>query len=69
MRPMGLGGLAWKMLAETAPDGHLAVRIVGAMLRGYMTGLGFAVFVLVSFLVPVPILTWLDRGRRQPGSE
>jgi hypothetical protein len=32
-----------------------------------MTEAGLAVFVLVGFLLPVPILTWLDRSvtRRQ----
>jgi hypothetical protein len=29
-----------------------------------MTPTGFAVFVLIGFLVPVPILVWLDRPRR-----
>jgi hypothetical protein len=33
-----------------------------------MTETGFAVFVLVMFLVPVPILAWLDRGKRPSGS-
>ncbi len=28
-----------------------------------MTPLGLALFVLISFLVPVPILAWLDRPR------
>jgi len=28
-----------------------------------MTEAGLAIFVLVSFLLPVPILSWLDRGR------
>jgi NADPH:quinone reductase-like Zn-dependent oxidoreductase len=36
-------------------------------MRGGMTEAGLAVFVLVGFLLPVPILTWLDRSvtRRQ----
>jgi hypothetical protein len=29
-----------------------------------MTPTGFAVFVLIGFLAPVPILVWLDRPRR-----
>lgn len=29
-----------------------------------MSPLGFAVFVLAAFLVPVPLLAWLDRPRR-----
>ena len=28
-----------------------------------MTPSGLAIFVLVSFLLPVPILAWLDRPR------
>jgi hypothetical protein len=31
------------------------------MLGATMTEAGLAVFVLVGFLLPVPILTWLDR--------
>ena len=31
-----------------------------------MTSTGFAIFVLVGFLLPVPILAWLDRPRRGP---
>ena len=30
---------------------------------------GFAVFVLVAFLAPVPILAWLDRSRLNQDSE
>jgi len=30
-----------------------------------MTSSGLAFFVLVSFLLPVPILTWLDRPRNK----
>ena len=26
-----------------------------------MTDMGFAIFALVSFLIPIPILSWLDR--------
>jgi hypothetical protein len=29
-----------------------------------MTPVGLAVFVFLAFLVPVPILAWLDRPRR-----
>ncbi len=29
-----------------------------------MTETGFAILALVSFLLPVPILAWLDRPRR-----
>jgi hypothetical protein len=36
---------------------------------GTVTQTGLAVFVIVLFLVPVPILAWLDRGDRRPGSE
>ncbi len=28
-----------------------------------MTATGFAIFALVGFLVPIPILAWLDRPR------
>ena len=35
----------------------------GATVR-CMTEAGFAVFALVAFLLPVPILAWLDRPRR-----
>jgi hypothetical protein len=31
-----------------------------------MTPVGLAVFVVLAFLVPVPILAWLDRPRRPP---
>jgi len=30
-----------------------------------MSSAGLAVFVLAAFLIPVPILTWLDRPRRE----
>jgi hypothetical protein len=29
-----------------------------------MSTTGFAIFCLVGFLVPVPLLAWLDRPRR-----
>lgn len=29
-----------------------------------MSSAGLAIFVLVAFLIPIPILTWLDRPRR-----
>ena len=29
-----------------------------------MTSTGLAIFVLASFLLPVPILAWLDRPRQ-----
>ncbi len=29
-----------------------------------MTDVGFAIFALVSFLIPIPILSWLDRPRK-----
>lgn len=32
-----------------------------------MTDLGFAVFCLVAFLLPVPVLAWLDRPRDGDG--
>ncbi len=28
-----------------------------------MTSAGLAVFVLVAFLIPIPVFTWLDRPR------
>jgi len=31
-----------------------------------MTPAGFAIFCLVGFLLPVPILAWLDRPRPVP---
>jgi hypothetical protein len=31
-----------------------------------MTPIGFAIFCLVGFLLPVPILAWLDRPRLEP---
>jgi hypothetical protein len=31
-----------------------------------MTPTGFAFFCLAGFLLPVPILAWLDRPRRTP---
>ncbi len=34
-----------------------------------MTETGLAVFVLVSFLLPVPILAWLDRSKSKTDSE
>jgi hypothetical protein len=30
-----------------------------------MSPSGFAVFVLIAFLLPVPILSWLDRPRER----
>jgi hypothetical protein len=30
-----------------------------------MTSTGFAVFALLGFLVPIPILAWFDRPRKQ----
>ena len=30
-----------------------------------MSSAGLAVFVLLGFLIPVPILAWLDRPRRR----
>lgn len=30
-----------------------------------MSPLGFALFALVAFLLPVPLLSWLDRPRRK----
>ena len=30
-----------------------------------MTSIGFGLFCFLGFLVPVPILTWLDRARRR----
>lgn len=30
-----------------------------------MSSFGFAVFCLLSFAVPVPILAWLDRARKK----
>jgi len=32
-----------------------------------MTPHGFAIFCLVGFLLPVPILAWLDRSKRARG--
>jgi len=32
-----------------------------------MTSSGLAIFVFFAFLVPVPLLTWLDRPRRPSG--
>jgi len=32
-----------------------------------VTVTGLALFVFLAFLVPVPILNWLDRGGRGPG--
>jgi hypothetical protein len=29
-----------------------------------MTAAGFALFAVIAFLVPVPILAWLDRPKR-----
>jgi hypothetical protein len=29
-----------------------------------MSATGFAIFCLVGFLLPVPIISWLDRRRR-----
>lgn len=34
-----------------------------------MSAIGFALFVVAAFAVPVPILVWLDRPRRQPREE
>ena len=34
-----------------------------------MTSTGFAIFALVGFLLPVPILAWLDRPRRGRGQK
>jgi hypothetical protein len=34
-----------------------------------MTPHGFAIFCLVGFLLPVPILAWLDRSKRRRGAE
>jgi hypothetical protein len=32
-----------------------------------MTSNGLAIFVFLAFLVPVPLLTWLDRPKRPSG--
>lgn len=40
-----------------------------ATLSGPMTETGLAVFVLVLFLLPVPILARLDRSKRQSSPE
>jgi hypothetical protein len=32
-----------------------------------MSPTGLAIFVFLAFLIPVPILAWLDRPRRPPG--
>ncbi len=29
-----------------------------------MSSTGLAIFVLVAFLIPIPVFTWLDRPRR-----
>ncbi len=34
-----------------------------------MTETGLAIFVLVSFLLPIPILAWLDRSKSKPDGE
>jgi hypothetical protein len=34
-----------------------------------MTEAGLAVFVIVAFLLPVPILAWLDRSRSKTGTD
>ncbi len=34
-----------------------------------MTDMGFAIFALVSFLIPIPILSWLDRPRKRNRTE
>jgi hypothetical protein len=34
-----------------------------------MSEAGLAVFVLVAFLIPVPILAWLDRPAGRPGRQ
>jgi hypothetical protein len=31
-----------------------------------MSATGFAVFAFAAFLIPVPLLAWLDRAPRQP---
>ena len=31
--------------------------------RGEMTEAGLAVFVLAAFVIPIPVLVWLDRPR------
>lgn len=31
-----------------------------------MNAVSFAVFVLVAYALPVPILVWLDRPKRKP---
>lgn len=31
-----------------------------------MTATGFGIFAVVAFLLPVPLLAWLDRSRRPP---
>jgi len=31
-----------------------------------MNATGFAVFAFAAFLVPVPLLAWLDRAARRP---
>lgn len=34
-----------------------------------MTSTGFAVFACLAFLVPVPLLAWLDRAPRRGGRQ
>ncbi len=34
-----------------------------------MTETGLAIFVLVSFLLPIPILAWLDRSHSKSDAE
>lgn len=31
-----------------------------------MNAMNFAVFVLVAYTLPIPILVWLDRPKRKP---
>src|SRR6267143_883764 len=57
-------------LAQPGPDlggrDHGGGLVHAVYLRCSMTSTGFAVICLLSFLVPVPILAWLDRPRRTP---
>ena len=65
-----------RMIATSPRSGGPRIGFIGARSWGAgaldhavlrerdMTPTGLAVFVLISFLIPVPILAWLDRPRR-----
>ena len=61
-------GTHGRSVAQSAPWPETTWLLYGCQIsaKALMTPVGFAIFCLVGFLLPVPILAWLDRPRRAP---